>query len=87
MEKDREELKECFYTNNKAGLHSREIYIKELGYWLDGYDSKRNVVCEYYEKQHKYHLAYDEKRKTDIIEFLKCKMIIIYENGKKEIIG
>lgn len=29
-----------------------EYYIKELGYWLDAYDTEKNVVLEIYEKHH-----------------------------------
>jgi len=29
-----------------------EFYIKELGYWVDGYDKKKNVVIEYDEPHH-----------------------------------
>ena len=29
-----------------------EYYIKELGYFLDGYDKNKNVVIEYYERHH-----------------------------------
>jgi uncharacterized protein YueI len=73
--------------NFQHALNGGEIYIKELGYWLDGYDEKKNVVCEYYEKQHKYRVDYDEKRKKEILNQLKCKIIILHENGKEESFG
>jgi hypothetical protein len=55
-----------------------EFYIKELGYWVDGYDKEKNTVIEYYESYH-----HDEKRERDvrrqkeIVEHLKCNFIIL----------
>lgn len=48
-------------------------------YFVDGYDKKKNVVIEYYEKGHKYTSKQDEKRKQEIIKTLKCKFIEIKE--------
>jgi hypothetical protein len=56
-----------------------EFYLKELGYWVDGYDKEKNVVVEYYEKRHKKTIIKDEYRKNDIINFLHCKFIEIKE--------
>lgn len=58
-----------------------EYHIKELGYWVDGYDEKNNIVYEYDEKRH--FDVYgnlkekDIKREKQIIDFLKCKIIRI----------
>jgi hypothetical protein len=65
--------------NFQHAMNGGEVYIKELGYWLDGYDSVNNVVIEYNEKHHKRQTIKDEKRKKDIIEFLKCKFIEIWD--------
>jgi hypothetical protein len=65
--------------NFQHAMNGGEIYIEELGYWLDGYDNKNNVVIEYYEKHHKKQIIKDEKRKKEIIDFLKCKFIEIWE--------
>ena len=70
--------------NFRHALNGGEYYLPEIGYWLDGYDKENNIVCEYYEKQHRYKIEYDKKRKQDILNFLKCKMIIIHEDGKIE---
>lgn len=32
--------------------HGGEVYLRELGYWLDGYDSDRNIVVEIDEPFH-----------------------------------
>lgn len=68
-------------------LNGGEYYIKELGYWVDGYDSEKNVVIEYYENHHqnKKQKEKDERRKREIIQALKCKFIIIYYNKNIEI--
>ena len=56
-----------------------EYHIKELGYWVDGYDKNKNVVIEYYENAHKYKKERDEQRKQEIIDFLDCKFIELKE--------
>lgn len=56
-----------------------EIHLKELGYWLDGYDKDKNVVIEFYEKHHNFKKEKDLIREKEIIDFLKCKFIIIHE--------
>jgi len=58
-----------------------EYYIEYLGYYIDGYDAKQNVVIEYdelhhYDKDGKLR-AKDIKRQQEIEEFLKCKFIRI----------
>lgn len=85
-------LKACEYfdgimkkenINIQHALNGGEYYIKELGYWLDGYDLKNNTVYEYYEK---HHFTKNGLRKKDIIReneiknFLKCKFIPIIAN-------
>lgn len=54
-----------------------EFYIKELGYWVDGYDKEKNVVIEYYEKHHDRQQDKDIQRQQEIVDFLKCKFIIL----------
>lgn len=58
-----------------------EFYIKELGYWVDGYDKDRNVVIEIDES---FHFnpdgslkEKDLKRQKEITDFLQCKFIRI----------
>jgi len=62
-----------------------EFYIKGLGYWVDGYDKEKNVVIEYYEKAHNRFREKDEKRKQEIMNFLKCEFIEIWEDGRGKI--
>jgi len=61
-------------------MNGGEYYIKELGYWLDGYDEINNTAYEYDEK---YHFIKGKLREKDIIrqyeieKFLGCKFIRI----------
>lgn len=67
--------------NFQHALNGGEFYIKELGYWLDGYDKEKNVVIEYYENNHwhRNRIEHDENRKKEIIDFLHCEFIILRE--------
>ena len=62
-------------------LNGGEFYIKELGYWVDGYDKKRNAAVEYYEKHHRRtkEQVRDKQRVKEIIDHLGCKFVIINE--------
>ena len=64
-------------------MNDGEYHIKELGYWVDGYDKENNIVYEWDEKHHfKYGGTLKEKdinRQKEIEEFLKCKFIRIKE--------
>ena len=62
-----------------------EFYIKELGYWVDGYDEEKNVVIEYDEK---HHFGFNDKlntkdvhRQNEIIKEKNCKFIRIKYDG------
>jgi hypothetical protein len=62
-----------------------EYHIKELGYWVDGYDKEKNVVIEYDEKKH-YDMSgllkdKDIHRQQKIENYLGCKFIRIKENS------
>lgn len=67
-------------------LNGGEYYIEELGYWVDGYDKQKNVVVEFYEREHNRSARKikDRRRQIEIIDFLKCKFIIIHENKEIE---
>lgn len=56
-----------------------EFHIKELGYFVDGYDINKNTVIEYYEKKHRRTIKQDKKRKQEIITHLGCKFIELKE--------
>jgi predicted DNA-binding protein YlxM (UPF0122 family) len=58
-----------------------EYHIKELGYWVDGYDPKENVVIEVDEPHHFNEdgklCERDRRRQQEIEEHLNCKFIRI----------
>jgi len=58
-----------------------EYHIKELGYFVDGYDKKNNIVYEYDEAGHYNHNGTlkerDIQRQKEITEHLNCKFIRI----------
>ena len=67
--------------NFQTAINGGEYFIKELGYWVDGYDIQQNVVIEYMEKFHQTpkHLKKDKLRRERIIDHLGCKYIEIWE--------
>jgi len=54
-----------------------EYYIKELGYWVDGYDIERNTVIEVDEAHHSRQIKKDIIRQNEIISHLGCEFIRI----------
>jgi len=65
--------------NFQHALNGGEFHIKELGYWVDGYDKNKNVIIEIDERHH-----FDSNgnlkekdihRQNEIIEHLKCEFI------------
>jgi hypothetical protein len=60
-----------------------EFYIKELGYWVDGYDREKNVVIEIDEPHHlrTMQMERDKKRQEEIIQLLQCQFIRIPYNN------
>ena len=72
-------IKENIFIQHAMNLG--EYYIKELGYWIDGYDKQNNVVYEFDEKHHfNKHGELKEKdkiRQQEIENILKCKFIRI----------
>jgi len=58
-----------------------EFHIKELGYWVDGYDKENNIVYEYDENWHRQQDEKDILRQQQIEKFLKCDFIRIKENN------
>jgi hypothetical protein len=65
--------------NFKHAENGGEFHIKELGYWVDGYDKKRNTVIEVDEPAHfdcdGNLSAKDVRRQTEITDFLNCNFI------------
>ena len=71
--------------NFKHAENGGEFYIKELGYWVDGYDENKNVVIEFDEKHHDRQLSKDNKRQEEIINHLKCDFIRLNEDGSEKL--
>lgn len=64
-------------------MNGGEYYIKELGYWLDGYDEINNVAYEFDEKHHFIKGKIREKdinRQEEVEKHLKCKFIRIKDS-------
>ena len=61
-------------------MNGGEYHIKELGYFVDGYDKEKNVVIEYYEKIHSKQVIEDFNREIEICNHLGCDFIILWEN-------
>ena len=43
---------EIFGWKLRHAMNGGEYYIKELGYWVDGYDKENNIIYEFDEHQH-----------------------------------
>ncbi len=75
-----EKAKELGITDLQHAENGGEFYIKELGYWVDGYSKEKNIVIEYYEKYHNKIKERDIRRETEIINLLGCEFIVIKQN-------
>lgn len=76
-----QKAKELNITDLQHAENGGEFYIKELGYWIDGYSKEKNIVIEIDEKHH-FDIygnlkEKDIKRENEITNFLKCKFIRI----------
>ena len=69
-------------THIQHALNGGEFCVKELGYFVDGYDKENNIVYEFDENYHstKQQKEKDLIREEKIKEILKCKFIRIKEN-------
>jgi hypothetical protein len=72
--------------NFKHAENGGEYYIKDLGYWVDGYDEVKNVVIEIDER---HHFQYggelkdrDQQRQSEIENKLNCEFIRIKYESK-----
>ncbi len=77
-----EKAKDLGITDLQHAENGGEYFIKELGYYVDGYSKEKNTVIEYYEKAHKKQIEKDERRQKEIMEYLnmpKERFIIIWE--------
>lgn len=73
--------------NFRHALNGGEHHIKELGYFVDGYDIEKNIVIEV--DEHHHFDVYGNLRKKDVLRqtliqsHLKCQFIRIKLNGEK----
>ena len=77
-----EKANELGITDLQHAENGGEYFIKELGYYVDGYSKEKNTVIEYYEKRHNRQVERDERRQKEIMEHLnipKERFIIIWE--------
>lgn len=72
-----EKARELGITDLKHAENGGEYYIKELGYWVDGFSKEKNIVIEYYEPHHKRQVEKDQIRQKEITEYLGCEFIVI----------
>jgi len=63
--------------NFQHALNGDEVRV--IGYSLDGYDAKKNVVIEYYEIAHRKRWRKDLVRQRRIMKHLGCKFIVLKE--------
>ena len=82
-----DEISKIKNINIQHALNGGEYYISELGYWVDGYDQKNNVVYEYYEKEHKNKIDKDDLREQAIKNYLGCDFLIIHEDKEIEFLN
>lgn len=73
-------------TDLQHAENGGEYYIKELGYWVDGYSKEKNIVIEYDEKHH-FDIDgnlkdKDKARQREIENYLGCEFIRIKETER-----
>jgi len=70
-------------TYIQHAMNGGEFHIKELDYWVDGYDEENNIVYEYDEKHHSYEKQQkkDKIRQKEITKLLNCKFVRIKEQS------
>jgi hypothetical protein len=73
--------KEMGITDLQHAENGGEFFIKELGYFVDGYSKEKNIILEY-DEQHHFNpdgslKESDIIRQKEIEEYLKCEFIRI----------
>jgi hypothetical protein len=84
-----DEIEKSLGWNGFYATKNKEFFIKELGYFVDYYEPRLNLVIEYDEEHHSTprYLKKDNRRQKEIIDFLKCKFFRIpYNKSWKEIL-
>ena len=69
-----------------ATKSGKEHHFVELGYWVDYYEPQKNIVIEYYERQHNRPLRRqrDRDRQCEIEKHTGCTFIVIWEHDTLE---
>jgi hypothetical protein len=70
-------------------MNGGEYNIKELGYFLDGYDVNQNVAIEYYEPHHFKNGKLrdrDVQREKEIKNLLGCKLVRLTDDLHRDLI-
>ncbi len=70
--------------NGRHALNGGEFYIERFHYFLDYYEPTINLVIEWDEFHHKYRKDEDARRRNNIKQVLKCRLIVINETTKLE---
>jgi hypothetical protein len=79
-----EYAKKLGITDLQHAKNGGEFYIKELGYWVDGYSKEKNIVIEFDESAHYKNKILKEKdlqRQSEIETYLKCIFIRIRQEN------
>lgn len=75
------------WNGHYATKENGEYYLQELGYFVDYYEPKLNVVIEYDEPRHYYAggelRPRDKKRMEEIISHLHCKFYRYNESNQQ----
>jgi len=73
--------------NLKHALNGGEYFISDLGFWVDGFDQKRNIIFEYDEPKHYgvdgFLKERDVNRMTEIKNHLGCQFFRYNERENK----
>lgn len=83
-----EKLNKKFNINGQYAKNKGEFFIKNLGYWVDFYSKKYNLVIEWNEERGHYNngklTKKHKKRQNEIKKELNCIFINIREKSFKE---
>jgi hypothetical protein len=72
-------LNKGYKWNLQHAMNGGEYFIKDLGYWVDGYDKEKNIIVEYDESHHFYKNGdlkdNDVSRMNEIKKLLNCRFL------------
>lgn len=82
-----DKVNNTFDINIQHAENNKEFFIKELRFWVDGYEKEKNIVFEWNEMSHYFDGKLTNKhkiRQNKIKKFLKCKFVNINEKTFNE---